>query len=125
MRKGVIMRKKWIYVLVVFGVFIALIVPSLAGGMNYARAWETLLGSRWNGYVQIQACYDDNGLHAKRGYHRFMRDAGPSLDTGRMYTSQATSPYDCEVRWRQDSVWDSPLWGDRYTTRYYYGFDWW
>lgn len=104
---------------------LALTVPALAGGMNYAKAWETLGGARWNGYVQIQACYNDGGQHARQGYHRFTREAGPPLDTGRMYTSQATSPSDCTVRSRQDSVWDSPLWGDKYTTRYFYGFLWW
>lgn len=51
-----------------------------------------------------------------------MREAGPALDTGRLYTSTATSRYDRTVRSRTNSVWDSPLWGDRYTTRYYYGF---
>ncbi|QZA34221.1 hypothetical protein K2M58_06840 [Hydrogenibacillus sp. N12] len=95
-----------------------------AGGMNYAKAWETLGGARWNGYIQIQACYNDNGKHAKRGYHRFTREAGPPLDTGRLYTSEATSSNDCTVRWREDSVWDSPLWGDKYTTKYWYDFEW-
>jgi len=118
------MRKKLVPIIVVMAVFVAAI-PALAGGMNYARAWETLGGARWNGYVQIQACYNDGGRHAKQGYHRFTREAGPTLDTRRMYTSQATSRRDCTVRSRHDAVWDSFLWGDKYTTRYYYGFIWW
>lgn len=107
-------------------VALAIVVPVAQGSlpMNYAYAWEDLLGSRWNGYIQIQASYNDNGRHAKQGYHRFTREAGPSLDNGRLYTSEATSPYDSEIRSRQDSVWDSPLWGDQYTTRYNYDFLW-
>ncbi len=34
---------------------IALTVPAQAAGNNYATSWETLLGAKWNGYVQIQA----------------------------------------------------------------------
>jgi hypothetical protein len=119
------MRKKIALGIIVVMLLFTVTLPVLAGGMNYATAWETLGDARWNGYVQIQACYNDGGRHAKQGYHRFIREAGPALDTGRMYTSQATSPQDCTVRSRQDSVWDSPLWGDKYTTRYYYGFSWW
>lgn len=93
-----------------------------AGGVNYGKAWESYGGAVWNGYVQIRASYNDSGRHAKQGYQRFIRQAGPALDTGRMYTSRATSPSDSNIRSRQDWVWDSPLWGDKYTTHYYYGF---
>jgi hypothetical protein len=119
------MRKRMALGIIAVAVMFTVSLPALAGGMNYSTAWETWLGARWNGYVQIQACYNDGGRHAYVGYHRFIRDAGPALDTGRMYTSQATSPQDCTVRSRQDSVWDSPLWGDQYTTRHYYGFYYW
>lgn len=110
----------------VIGIAVALTIaaPALAAGMNYAHAWETLFGAKWNGYVQIQASYLDNGRNAKQGYHRFTREAGPPLDTGRLYTSQAISPNDSAIRSREDSVWDSPLWGDKYTTRYWYDFLW-
>lgn len=99
--------------------------PALAGGGNYAEAWESWMGARWNGYVQIQASHDDGGQNAKQGYHRFTREAGPSLDTGRMYTAQASSPSDSQVHSRQDWVWDSPLWGDKHTTKYNYDFLYW
>ncbi len=105
-------------------VALAIAVPALGASMNFARAWETLLGARWNGYVQIQASFNDNGRHARRGFHRFTREAGPPLDTGRLWTSTATSRNDSTIRSRQDSVWDSPLWGDRYTTRYNWNFEW-
>ncbi|MGH8887745.1 MAG: hypothetical protein ACRDYX_21765 [Egibacteraceae bacterium] len=97
--------------------------PAAAAGDNYAKAWESWGGSRWNGYVQIRASYSDGGRHAEKGYHRFQREAGPTLDTGRMFTATASSPGDTTVRSRKDSVWDSPLWGDRYTTRHYFGFN--
>ena len=121
----IVTRKKIALGVIVVVLLFTVTLPVLAGGMNYATTWETLVGARWNGYVQIQACCNDGGQHAKQGYHRFIREDGPAPDTGRMYTSQATSPQDCTVRSRQDSVWDSPLWGDKYTTRYYYGFLWW
>lgn len=98
---------------------------AFAGGDNYAKAWEDLLGARWNGYIQIRASYNDNGKHATHGYHRFVRKAGPQLDTGRLWTKHAWSPKDTQVYSRQDSVWDSPIWGDDFTTKYYYDFFYW
>jgi len=96
--------------------------PAQAGGPNYGKAWETLKGAKWNGYVQIVPSYNDKGKHARQGYHRFTRDAGPSLDTGRMYTEAARSKSDRRTLSRQDWVWDSPIWGDRFTTRYNWGY---
>lgn len=101
---------------------VLLAAPAEAGGQNQARAWETAAGARWNGYVQVVGNYRDNGRYAKRGYHRFTREAGPALDTGRMYTATA-SRYSSKVVSRQDAVWDSPLWGDKYTTKYNYNFE--
>ena len=72
----------------------AIAVPAMAENGNFARSWETLAGAQWHGYIQIQDSFWENGKHAKRGYHRFMRKAGPSLDTGRMYTKQSKSPKD-------------------------------
>ncbi|MFY9504408.1 MAG: hypothetical protein WAQ32_05095 [Dethiobacteria bacterium] len=118
------MRSK--IILGVIGITVVLtsiaITAMAATGGNYARTWETLLGAKRHGYVQIQASYNDYGRHAKQGYQRFMREAGPSLDTGRLYTSTAYSPSDPTIRWREDWVWDSPLWGDKYTTKWYYRF---
>lgn len=114
-----------VFVLIIAGLLITLCLSftqTQAADQNYAKAWETLMGAKWNGYVQIKASYNDNGKHAKQGYHRFTRQAGPSLDTGRLYTSKASSKSDTRVHSRQDSVWDSPLWGDKYVTRYNYNF---
>lgn len=97
-------------------------VPAHAGGQNYGTAWEEWGGTQWHGYVQVRASYNDGGCHAIQGYHRFTRQAGPYLDTGRMYTSRANGPWDTNLHSRHDWVWDSPLWGDRYTTRYNYNW---
>lgn len=106
----------------IFGVVFCA-ATAMAGGNNYGTSWESwLFGAKVNGYVQIQASYNDGGLHARQGYQRFTRDAGPSLDTGRLYTSTAASASDSSVYSRTDSVWDSILWGDSYVTHYNYGF---
>lgn len=118
------MRKKILATLGIIVILLATAGIAWAGGPNYGKAWETYLGTKWKGHVQIQASYNDAGRHAKQGYHRFIRQAGPPLDTGRLYTSVATSRSDSTTRWREDEVWDSPLYGDAYTTKYYYGFVW-
>lgn len=96
-----------------------------SGHSNCYKFWEEWAGSQHHGHVRIKASVNDGGQHARRGYLRFIRDAGPAIDTGRMYTSTATSRYDSTVRSRDEWVWDSPLWGDEYTTCGYYGFIWW
>lgn len=52
-------------------------------------------------------------------------EAHPQLDTGRIYTNTSTGASDTRVHSREDSVWDSPLWGDKYTTKYNYDFLYW
>lgn len=100
--------------------------PAFASGPNYGTSWESwLLGARVNGHVQIQPSYLDGGGHARQGYQRFMRQAGPSLDTGRLYTPVASSAYDTSIYYNDAWVWDSPLWGDAYTTHYYWGINSW
>ena len=76
-----------------------------------------------NGYVQIQASYDDDGRHAKYGFHGFTRPSGPSLDTGDLRTDPASDPSDTNIYSRTDWVWDSPLWGDDYVTSYHWSID--
>ncbi len=119
------MRSKIMLGIVGIAVALAIVVPAALGSlpMNYGYSWEDLAGARVNGYVQIQASYNDNGLHARQGYHHFWRQAGPALDKT-YFTTEATSPYDSEIRSRQDSVWDSPLWGDAYVTHWGYNFLW-
>lgn len=103
---------------------IAIAAPAYAAGPNYGTAWETNFGAQWHGKVNIQASYSDSGRHARQGYHRFTRAAGPSLDTGRVYTPQASSASDTRYHWNEMWVWDSPLWGDQFTTKYSYNFIW-
>ena len=88
---------------------------------NYGYSWESgLFGAKVNGYVQIQASYDDDGRHAKYGFHGFTRPSGPSLDTGDLRTDPASDPSDTNIYSRTDWVWDSPLWGVNYVTSYYW-----
>lgn len=102
------------------GVLVA--APAFAGGVNKGYSWETNFGAQVHGHVQIQASYNDAGRHARQGYHRFTRAAGPSLDTGNIYTSAASSTTDSTIRSVESWVWDSPLWGDSYVTHYNYNF---
>lgn len=95
------------------------------GFSNCYRFWEEFAGTQHHGEIKIKASVADGGRHAKMGYIRFVRESGPQLDTGRMYTSAAVSPSDTTVRTRHEWVWDSPLWGDAYTTNSYFGFIWW
>lgn len=102
-------------------VFLALLSmnSAFAAGGTYGKAWEDLGGARWNGYMQIMPCELFNGRHPRIGYLRFMRE-GDNFDTGYVYTSAASSP-SCDIRSVSKSVWDSPLWGDAYTTKFYWG----
>lgn len=47
------MRSKIMLGIVGIVVALAIAVPAQGGGMNYANAWETWGGAKWNGYVQI------------------------------------------------------------------------
>lgn len=94
---------------------------------NHASWWETDWGSRVWGNIRLNACFADpdyGGRHARNGYIRFTRQAGPPLDTGRLYTSSAWGPGDCTNRSRTNWVWDSPIWGPQYTTKVNYDFTW-
>ncbi len=83
---------------------------------------------RYNGYIQFVPNYktDSNsgyGLEpnrrVKQAYINYSRD-GKSVIGGRKYTSVATSgskPVSVSA-----SCWDSLLWGDKYTTKFNYGW---
>lgn len=105
-------------VLIAFLALISINSASAAGG-TYGKAWEDLGGARWNGYMQIMPCELFNGRHPRIGYLRFTRE-GDHFDTGRIHTSAAAAP-SCDIRSVSKSVWDSPLWGDKYTTKFYWG----
>ncbi|MCB7138258.1 hypothetical protein [Cellulosimicrobium marinum] len=94
------------------------------GAVNCYKSFQSDAGTRWNGLIRIKAAHNDSGRHAKQAYIRFTRAAGPALDTGRLYTPTAASPSETIFRSRTTAVWDSPLWGDQYTTKFNYGFFW-
>lgn len=90
--------------------------PSLPG-QNYATLSHPWPGLQYTGKVYAAPCYKEGTQHALNGYIRFQRDAGPALDTGRLYT--ATSTGSCTTLTRQTTVYDSLLPGN--TTHFYWG----
>jgi hypothetical protein len=92
-------------------------------GVNYFSTWEDWLGgARVHAYVQFQGnqrCPD--GRYVRRAYVRIIRQCGPYLDTGRIYTSSASSRYDSTRRSVHVWIFDSLLWSCQTNT--YYGFE--
>lgn len=84
--------------------------------------WEDWLGgARVHAYVDFHPsdlCY---GRHVKRAYVRFTRSCGPYLDSGRIYTSTASSASDTRLYVISRVVFDSVLWWC--TTNTNYGYD--
>jgi len=121
----VVSRRRSVTVLVV-SVVLAFGVVGANAAHSPNKGWVTENWSQTNytGYVQVQPCYLQNGQNAMAGWLRFTREAGPALDTGRLYTATGTGPNDCRILKRQKFVWDSPLWGAQYVTHFDYNFVW-
>lgn len=112
-------------IVVLMGGLLSLVLlapPGNADSVDYAKTWQTKFGARIHGYIQFRASHVYQRKHVKRAYVRLTREAGPSLDTGRAYTSTAPSRRNSRLRYRQKDVWDSPLWGDKFVTHFYHGF---
>jgi hypothetical protein len=90
---------------------------AMAGGQNYGTVSNPWPGIWYNGKVYAAPCYNEGGKHALNGYLRFQRDAGPALDTGRLYTASSTGS--CATLTREKQVADSLLPGN--TTHFYWG----
>lgn len=85
-------------------VFITLIYMSFtaqAGGMNYATSKEVVWpGLYYEGYIQCQPSYNDNGYHAARGYYVYRNGAdgdvwtytsyGKNINDSKIYTASST-----------------------------------
>lgn len=85
-------------------------------------SWEDWIGgARVHAYVDFRASDTCNGRHVKRAYVRLIRTCGPYLDSGRLYTSTASSPSDTTLRSVSAWIFDSVLW--KCTTNAYYGYD--
>lgn len=84
--------------------------------------WEDWLGgARVHAYVDFRASDVCDGRHVKAAYVRLIRNCGPFYDTGRLYTSTASSPSDTTLRVKSTWIFDSILW--RCSTATYYGYD--
>lgn len=74
-------------------------ISQAASSPNYATSSVLSLGG-YKGYVQCKASYSSGGLHARQGWLRYYITAGSSNDTGKLYTSFASSNTDTLVRSR-------------------------
>ena len=94
-----------------------------AVGVDYAETYESGPGGiTVNGYVQFSPGQVRNDAHVKQAYNRFTREAGPAVDTGRLYTALATNPESATLYPRHDSVKDSLLSGAKYVTHHLHGW---
>jgi hypothetical protein len=124
------MKRKWTYTfamaVLAFGCLAGVVqAKSEAGAANRCPAFVTwqdwLGGARVHAYVDFRASDLCNGRHVRRAYIRFTRPCGPSLDTGRIYTSTASSPSDTRLYSYKRWVWDSLSWSC--TTYTWYGYE--
>ncbi|MFC6354581.1 hypothetical protein [Luethyella okanaganae] len=92
-----------------------------AAGPNYCTSTE-----QWqlyyDGYVQVQASYNDSGLHAKNGWLRYLIP-GVS-DSGRQYTANTASSTSTAVKSKSYRFWDSWDWSVP-STQFSCGYNWW
>lgn len=94
---------------------------------NYATNYHNDMGLYYQGYVQCQPSYIENGNHAARGYIRYWRyDLFGNVvnDTGRIYTAYGNGPNDARILSRSYTYRDSVIPNESYKTQFRYGFDW-
>lgn len=86
------------------------------------KKWEDWIGgARVHAYIDFRASDVCNGRHVKRAYVRLIRQCGPYLDTGRIYTGTAASPSDTRLYSQSAWIFDSVLW--RCNTAVYYDYE--
>lgn len=110
------------------GFLVVTAAPASAAGscpdsVNAFVTWEDWLGgARAHAYVQFQPSHScPDGRHVKRAYVRLIRQCGPYLDSGRIYTYTASSRYDTRMYSVSAWIFDSVLWWCQTNT--YYGFE--
>lgn len=114
--------KKILSVICIISVMTCILGVTVFAGSspNYATSKERFQ-YLYDGYVQIQSSYNDNGQHAARGYIRY--SGGANGDTGRLYTSFGTSMNDSKIRSRSYTYNDTlNPWAPK--VKFNYGFDW-
>ena len=114
---------------------LAVIIIAGVGTTNSAFAqtadyWtnKETLQLRYDAYIQFVPNYRTTstsgyglvpGQYVKQAYINYIRD-GASVIGGRKYTPVATSGYSAYAA--SAGCWDSILFGDKYTTHFYYGW---
>ncbi|MED4344923.1 MULTISPECIES: hypothetical protein [Heyndrickxia] len=102
-------------------------IPVLAQSTNYAKSTE-ILEVKYNGYIQFKPSYKvpkkagyglKAGKYVKRAYINYTRN-GKSVIGGRKYTATKTSGN--SIVSTSATCWDSPLWGNKHTTKFNYGW---
>ena len=118
--------------------FVVAIVLSLSSGIaasaqstNYAKSKETFQ-IHYTGYIQFRPSYKipanagyslKKGKYVRRAYVNYTRKGKCVTTTGsRVYTATATSRKSNRIYSAKAYAWDSLMWGDDYTTRFYYGW---
>ena len=110
--------------LMLFGVTTAFANASPNKGASYHN---NDMGIYYQGYVQCQPSYIENGNHAARGYLRYWcYDLSGNVedDTGRLYTEYGNGPNDSRILSRSYIYRDSLIPNPYYKTQFRYGFDW-
>ena len=92
---------------------------------NYATSTEHFQ-LYYDGYVQCQASYNENGMHAWQAWLRYYQTTSSgsvTADTGKLYTSSASSNSDTVIRSRSKRYYDTLDWTAP-KTQFRYGFSW-
>jgi len=106
-------------------------IPVSAQSTNYAKSTETLQ-IHYTGYIQFRPSYEipanagyglTKGKQVKRAYTNYTRNGKCVTTTGaRVYTSTATSKTSGSLYIARSNAWDDVRWGDKYTTKFHYGW---
>jgi len=104
-------------------VILVLLVPITVFATSPNTGWSRhYLEAFYDGHVQCQPSYLEDGAHAARAYLRFQN--GVPSDTGRIYTEWGTGPNDTRILKRDYlGYMDVPDW-DAPEVEFNYGFDW-
>ena len=99
-----------------------------AQNKNYAKSKENW-SIRFEGYIQFVPNYKipknagyglKKGKYVKRAYINYLRNGKLVFSSGRQYTITKTSG--SSVVSKSVGCWDDIRWGDKYTTKFYYGW---
>ena len=106
-------------------------IVASAQSTDYAKSKETLQ-IHYTGYIQFKPSYKipanagyslSKGKYVKRAYVNYTRDGKCVTTTGaRVYTKTAKSKKSNSMYSATAHAWDSLIWGDKYTTKFYYGW---